>query len=286
MPSRRPTAIDLLKHLERSNCRECKLPSCMAFAAAVLRRERRIRDCPRLTPEASASLQAQFGVDVDEPNTEPTPSEAYGQELMTSLTTRMVQVDLAEAAARLGGEMRESRLMIRCLGRIFELDGAGRLYSQCHVNPWVHAPLLTYVLESAGVPPTGEWVTFRELRHAQDWIRFFEHRCERELQHIADGDPSLFGDLVQIFGGRPITDAVDGSFAPGALVLRPLPLVPMLISYWPAEDAFGSKLTIYFDRTAEKNLPVESLYRLTGGIVEMLRKIVQRQIALAPADDE
>ncbi len=123
-------------------------------------------------------------------------------------------------------------------------------------------------------------MTFRELRHAQDWVLFFEHRCEREMQRIADGDPPLFADLIQIFGGRPITDARDGNFAPGALVLRPLPRLPILISHWPAEDAFGSKLTIFFDRTAEQNLPVESLYRLVGGIVEMLRKIVGRQIAL------
>jgi hypothetical protein len=280
MPARRPSAVDLLRHLERSNCRECRLPSCMAFAAAVVRGERQLRDCPRLTPEGFAALQAQFGPDLGEPTTTTTTTaaanEAYGQEIMAALQARLARVDLAAAAARLGGEVRGDRLAVRCLGRIFELDAAGRLYSQCHVNPWVHAPLLDYVLESAGAAPTGPWVLFRELGHTQDWIRFFDHRCAGELHRLADMDPQLFVDLLRIFGGKPPVDPGDGSFAPEALVIHPLPRVPILISYWEAEGDFESKLTVFFDRTAEKNLPAESLYRLTGGLVEMLRRILPR----------
>jgi Domain of unknown function (DUF3786) len=61
-----------------------------------------------------------------------------------------------------------------------------------------------------------------------------------------------------------------------ARVICPLPRIPLLISYWPDEAGFGSRLTLFFDRTAEKNLPAESLYRLAGGLLEMLRKMVQR----------
>lgn len=281
MNARRPSAVDLLKHLERSNCRECKLPTCMAFAAAVVRGERLLGDCPRLTPEAFAALQTQFGEDVGAPPSTPSRTEEYGRELMEALMGRLAEVDLARAAPRLGGTLREGRLALHCLGRIFELDSAGRLYSQCHVNPWVHAPLLTYVLESAGAAATGEWVLFRELGHARDWIRFFDHRCEGALLRLADGDPQLFVDLLRIFGGQPVRDPGAGRFAPDALEIRPLPRLPILISHWPTEGDFGSKLTLFFDRSAEQNLPAESIYRLVGGLVEMLRKILQRQAALS-----
>ncbi len=280
MTVRRPSAIDLLKHLERSNCRECKLPTCMAFAAAVLRGERQIRDCPRLTPEGFAALQAEFGEDVDTPRTEPTASEAYGQELMAALMARMSDIDLAATAHRVGGELRQGRLALHALGRIFEIDAAGQLYSQCHVNPWVHAPLLLYALESAGAPVTGEMVLFRELAHARDWIRFFEQRCEAEMLRIANTDPQTFVDLLRIFGGKAVADPGDGRFAPEALEIRPLPRLPILISYWPPEDEFEAKLSLFFDRSAEQNLPAESIYRLVAGLVEMLRKILQRHGAL------
>jgi len=202
----------------------------MAFAAAVVRGERQLGECPRLTPEGLAALQEQFGAAVDAPRSEPPPAEDYGRELMAALMARMSAVDLAAAAARVGGELKDSRLAIRCLGRIFELDRAGRMTSQCHVNPWVHAPLLDYVLDGAGAEPTGEWVLFRELRHTSDWILFFDHRCEAELRRIADVDPRLFMDLLQIFGGRPLPDPGDGCFAPDALVIHPLPRLPILVS--------------------------------------------------------
>lgn len=279
MTADKPSAVDLLRHLERSNCRECQLPTCLSFAAAVVRGDRRISECPRLTPEGLASLQTMFGADVDEPNSEPPPAESYGLEIMDALMAQVSEVDLAEAAARLGGDFTNSRLALRCLGRTFELDSTGNLFSQCHVNPWVHAPLMAYVLDGAGAEPTGEWVLFRELRHTQDWILFFGHRCETELQRIADVDPALFLDLLQIFGGKPETHPDDNSFAPDALVIHPLPRLPVLISYWPAEDSFASKLTLFFDRTAERNLSADYIYRLVGGIVEMLRKIMQRHSA-------
>lgn len=280
MTARRPSAIDLLKLLDRSNCRECNLPTCMAFAAAVVRGERQLRDCPRITPEGFAALQREFGDDVDEPQTSPAPGEEYGRELMEGLMARLAEGDLAETAARVGGTLREGRLAIHCLGRIFELDAAGKLYSQCHVNAWVHAPLLTYAVESAGAPAAGEWVVFGQLRHAKDWTRFFDHRCDGEMLRIANSDPEVFLDLIRIFGGKPVADPSAGRFAPGALEIRPLPRLPILISYWPPEDGFDAKLSLFFDRSAEQNLPAESIYRLVAGLVEMLRKILQRHGAL------
>ena len=60
------------------------------------------------------------------------------------------------------------------------------------------------------------------------------------------------------------------------MVLYPLPKVPVLICYWKAEDDIESKLHVFFDDTAEKNLPVDSLFTLGTGIVRMLEKIMHR----------
>ena len=51
------TPLDLYKILDKSNCRQCRLPSCMAFAVAVIQGSKRLADCPSLDHETIASLE-------------------------------------------------------------------------------------------------------------------------------------------------------------------------------------------------------------------------------------
>jgi hypothetical protein len=61
-----------------------------------------------------------------------------------------------------------------------------------------------------------------------------------------------------------------------SVVLYPFPKVPVLICYWKPEEDLESRLHLFFDDTAEKNLPVESLFTMGTGIVRMLEKIMQK----------
>jgi ArsR family metal-binding transcriptional regulator len=52
-------ARDILKFLPRTNCRECGLPTCFAFAMALINRQKKLRDCPPLSsPEFAEKMQA------------------------------------------------------------------------------------------------------------------------------------------------------------------------------------------------------------------------------------
>ena len=42
-------AKDVLDYLPKSNCRDCGLPTCFAFAVALLKGQKRLRDCPALS---------------------------------------------------------------------------------------------------------------------------------------------------------------------------------------------------------------------------------------------
>jgi ArsR family metal-binding transcriptional regulator len=48
-----PKLLDILKHLPRTNCRECGVPSCMAFAAELIEGNKRLEDCPPLCEDAN-----------------------------------------------------------------------------------------------------------------------------------------------------------------------------------------------------------------------------------------
>jgi len=87
---------------------------------------------------------------------------------------------------------------------------------------------------------------------------------------VADTHTDLFEIMIQIFGAKRAPNAFESDIA---VVLHPLPKVPMLICYWRPEDEMDSALNVFFDDTAEENLIIDCLYRITAGMVIMFEKI-------------
>lgn len=52
------TAIQIYQLLEKSNCAECGVPTCLAFAMKVAQKQAALDDCPRCSDEAKAALGA------------------------------------------------------------------------------------------------------------------------------------------------------------------------------------------------------------------------------------
>ncbi len=98
------------------------------------------------------------------------------------------------------------------------------------------------------------------------------------MKKVADRDPDLFIDSLDLFSGAHVERRPADRFstADDAIVLRPLPLVPLMIAYWRPEDGFESTLNLFFDRTAEVNLGAEAIYMLTQGLVQMFARITAR----------
>ncbi len=265
------TVLDILRRLDRSNCKKCGAPTCMAFAALVVQGKMKLDRCPTLPPEdvqALSGLLAETHKD----------AQARRDQMIAGLSEMMAGVDLAVAAGRVGGTVRGQRLEVRCLGKAFELDAAGNLFSECHVNPWVQLPLLLYVSRCEGREVAGKWLPFSRLDGARDWDRFFAHRCEDAIRRIADLDPELFLDTLELFSGQPVDRGTEEiySTADHVVVLHPLPRLPVLVAYWRPEGEFASSLNLLFDSSAAYNLGPEGIFRLLTGIVEMLHKIMAR----------
>jgi hypothetical protein len=237
----------------------------MAFAALVFQGQRGIGDCPHLDPETIRALGGRLPAEA--------PATWTGEEALAKLRARFRGVDLAPRAGRLGGWMQGDRLVIHCLGKVFAIDPEGGLHSDCHQNPWLHVPLLSYALDGAGATPAGDWVRFSELAHAKAWVRFFAHRCEEPLFELAVEDADLLLDVLDLFAtGRQI----EGFSSDHTFVLHPLPKVPVLFGYQRPEDDIPAGFSVFFDRTAEDNVDPESLFRLGSGLAQMFRRIAGR----------
>jgi hypothetical protein len=66
---------------------------------------------------------------------------------------------------------------------------------------------------------------------------------------------------------------VEGFDADIALVLHPLPHIPVCICYQAADGDLDSDLNIFFDECCAVNLHIKSLYTLCAGLVKMFEQI-------------
>jgi hypothetical protein len=257
--------MEIFKLLDRSNCKKCNELTCMAFAAAVFKKKRKLIECPHLEcHDIEHSAGESEGRATNEQEMEFTIEE---------LKTRVASVDLCSAARKLGASFSDSKLTIKILGKNFSVDSRGDLTTDIHIHPWVTAPLLNHIIQSKGTPLSGKWVALRELKNGETWYRLFEQRCEKPLKRLADIHNDLFEDMIRVFNGKQVENHYSSDVS---LVLRPLPKVPILICYSKAEDGLESNLNVFFDSTAEDHLNIESIFFLGVGLVRMFEKIALR----------
>jgi hypothetical protein len=257
--------MEIFKLLDKSNCRKCNKPTCLAFAVAVFQGQKRLDECPQLNREI---IERHGGMAVNQISLEQMQYES-----IEHLKRKIVKIDLQSAAQRLDAQFSNEKLTIKCLGKDFSVDTDGNISTDIHVHSWIAVPVLNYILEGAGTPVSGKWVPFRELEGGKKWYRLFEQRCEKPLKKVADTYTDLFEDMIHLFNGRQVENHYASDIS---LVLHPLPKVPLLICYWKPEDDLASDLHIFFDSKAEDNLPIESIYTLGAGLVIMFEKIALR----------
>ncbi len=248
--------------LEKSNCRECNEKTCMAFAAAVFLGNKQLADCPHVSSE----LAANYGIQEKRSNDDDLARN------IEQLKTKLRAIVFADQAATIGAVCNGGKLTLKIMGKDFSIDAQGKVSTDIHVNPWVLISTLNYIIHCKGLPVEEKWVPLRELPGGQDWYRLFGQQCEKPLKKLADTYPDLFEDLVRVFGGRQVANHYQSDVA---VVLSPLPLVPLLICYWKPEDGMASNLNLFFDATAIDNMGMDGLYLLGTGITRMFEKLAQ-----------
>ncbi|MFZ5650663.1 MAG: DUF3786 domain-containing protein [Bacillota bacterium] len=259
--------LEVYKLLPKSNCKQCELPTCLAFADAVIKGQKGLDNCPHIEGHIVESLNIKVIKRVS--------YEQQTDHILEQLKNQMATIDFYSSAERLGDSFTEGKLKIKCLGKDFTIDSSGSITSDCHVIPWLTIPLIDYIVTCSGKDVTGHWVPFRELKNGMTWIPLFEPLCEKPLKQIADTYTDLFEMLLHVFGGKHRTNRYSSDIS---LVLYPLPRVPILICYCYCrpEDELDSKLNIFFDTTAEDNLNIRSVFGITSAIVRMFEKITLR----------
>jgi len=257
--------MDIFKLLDKSNCRDCGMKTCLAFAAAVYQGQKRLDECTHLEKE----IIQKYGGNVSHQQ----PVDQEREQAVDQLKRRISSVDLSAVAEKINGTFKNGRITIKTLGKDISIDQNGNIFTDIHVHSWLMIPMFDYIIKGAGVSPSGKWVPFRELKGGKKWYRLFGQRCEKPLKKVADTYTDLFEDMVHLFAGRQVERHYESDIS---LVLHPLPKVPILICYWKPEEEMASDLNVFFDSTAEENISIESLYILAAGLVIMFERLALR----------
>jgi hypothetical protein len=258
-------AMEIFQLLDKSNCRECGEKTCLAFAGAVFKGKKPLKECPKLDPET----MERFSGEPEDQNAVEQNRDAYLEELKNEIAN----LNLARAAKRVGGRFSDDKLTLKVLGKNFSVNTKGNLFTDIHINPWVAIPFLNHVLYGKGVPISGNWVSFRELKDGKERYPLFQKRCEEPLKRVADIYTDLFDDMVHILSGKQVEKQFESDIS---VVLYPLPKVPVMVCYWLPEDGLESSLNVFFDQTADQNLDIGSVFTLGVGLTQMFEKIAQR----------
>jgi len=258
-------AMEIFELLDKSNCRECGEKTCLAFAGAVFQGKRKIAECPKLDRQ----IIERFSGDGQKPNS----GFQEGADYLEKLKNEIAVLDLAVAAKRVGAKFSADKLTLKVMGKDFSVDAKGNLSADIHINPWVAVPFLSFVLYGKGLPVSGNWVTFRELKDGKERYALFQKRCEQAMKRVADIYTDLFDDMVHLLNARRVEKQFESDIS---VVLHPLPAVPIMICYWLPEDGIESSLNVFFDETADKNLDVGSVFSLGVGLAQMFGKIALR----------
>jgi hypothetical protein len=257
-------AMEIFSVLDKSNCRKCSEKTCLAFAGAVYLGNRRVQECPNL----SSADVAKFSKETDVYK----KPEDNQDEYIAALLHEVANLDFKVVAERIGAQQNDAVLTVTILGKKFGIRKDGTVATDLHIIPWVVSPLLDYVLKCEGLPVSGDWISFREIKDGKEKYALFKKRGEDVLKKLADNYTDFFDDIVHMFNGKKVEKRFESDVS---VVLYPLPLVPIMICYWKPEDGLASSLNLFFDKSVQDNLGVDSAFSLGTGIAQMFEKMAE-----------
>lgn len=250
--------IELYKKLPKKNCGKCKQKNCMPFALSILKGEGNLSECPYLTPAEISEINSSL------------KKSDWKEELILNLKEQVKRLDFSEISDGIGARIEGGNLIIDCLGRRFEINKEGDIFTHGAITPWIKILLLHYIRLSGKGELSGKLVSYDQLKSGLVKISSFQRDCEEPLKELFEKDFKKVQLALQRFGAKKL----DGFPTDYAWKLFLLPKIPIIILFWPKDEEFDCKLKILFDSTADKFLDAESIIFLVEGLVKNIERLI------------
>ncbi|HSB30135.1 MAG TPA: DUF3786 domain-containing protein [Candidatus Sulfobium mesophilum] len=245
-------AVELYKKLPQKNCGKCSLKTCMPFALAVIKGDAELDECPLMTGDTIADIKGAI------------TRTDWREELILKLREEIKGTNFKKVAEGIGAVIDNGSLVLECFGRQFRISPDGEITVQGRMTPWIKILLLHYVRTAGKGGLTGRYASYSELKGGMVKALSFQRECEIPLTELFERDPEKTARLLSRMGTKKPKDFPTEH----AWQLYLLPMLPVFILYWPAEEEFPARVKIFFDSSADRYLDAESLIFLVEGLVK------------------
>lgn len=113
-----------------------------------------------------------------------------------------------------------------------------------------------------GARLTGEWVPFRDLRHASPFAPAFQRGTVDALAAAFSGHGELLPAAAERLRGVRLTA--------NSFQLPAFACIPMRLSFWDGDDEFPAQANLLFDRSAPDFIHVESVVTIASEGIRQL----------------
>jgi len=134
------------------------------------------------------------------------------------------------------------------------------------LSDFVQALLLTYLATADGTPPSGRWITYRDLPDGMFYAQAFRGYAEMRLvRELGTGGIAAFCRGMERLGGLP--EAVGSGEGNAAYAVQVLPRIRLAAVYWLGDEDFPSQASVLFEETAPHYLSTDGLAVLGSHLV-------------------
>ncbi len=266
------SVVDLYRKLPRTNCGDCGQSTCLAFASMVVSVRLPLETCPHLDPAVIAEAQPEL--DRQHAEGKWTQRDTAADALAWA-RQRAASMALTDLPGRIGGVL--TTLSGEDCLELPYFDDRLRIFADrietvtgTPLDRWEQVFIYNHMAQGGRMIPGGNWKALQEFPNTVSKIKSMREHVETPLQTHFNGNPDRLKSRALELGGREAAHLAPT--ADVAVLLTPLPRVPVLLVFWDADpgEGFGAQAKLLFDDTITGHLDIESILFLSEHIARRL----------------
>jgi hypothetical protein len=124
--------------------------------------------------------------------------------------------------------------------------------------------ILSYLINAVDVPEAGKLVKGDSLAGGEFFFKGVHALETARLEECFGECPDLLFDIAESF------DAIRCDFGDASIKLYAFSRIPLTIVIWQSDDEFPARASILFDKTANKQLPLDALLAVANYTIKSL----------------